>query len=290
LFALAGAHESWAGDGAYFLLTEPAARPVAAGGAFTAVRGGLDSLLYNPAALDKLDYLQASFSHLEAYGDWQHEWVALGLPALGSSFAASLLMSHLVPFTLYDNNGNPAGTATAGSQVFGLHWAKSVWLPKLTLGASLKGFSSQLAEYSNLGGAVDLGVLYQAVDDMTVGASLQNLGMQTAYLSDADSLPLRLRLGMAWGIYQSQNLNFNLSNDLVAFRDPAVPYQWHSGGEFNINRIFYLDGGTRLDASTFQYALGLGLDTSYFRMSYAYAPGVVLGIAHRVSLDFHPPH
>src|SRR5258706_130603 len=64
-----------AASGSSFLLAEPSARPESAGGAFAAVGGDLNSLIYNPAGLAFLTGSQAALSHLEGPGDWSHDWI-----------------------------------------------------------------------------------------------------------------------------------------------------------------------------------------------------------------------
>jgi hypothetical protein len=279
------AGQAAASDGAAFLLTEPSARPAAQGGAYTAARGDLAALHYNPAALAGLGSLQTSFSHMDSLGDWQHDWVAVGLPLGRSALAVDFLWSRVNPFPLYDSNGDQVGTLQAGSETLGLAWGGDL-LKGLSAGVSLRAFTTQLAGYGNTGAGLGLGAQYRHESwPLRLGLSLQNAGSQTAYIEQADGLPLLVRSGVEWEALEGKDLGLALRSDYVWHRDPVFPGQFKAGLEAGFRHSLYLEAGGSSTPAGMEASFGLGVEAGIFRVHYAYSPHPVLGSYQRLSFS-----
>lgn len=294
LLALALSHPRTAfsyATGADFLLIEPSARTVAGGGAFAASLSGLDSLAYNPAGLAGLGQaFHASLSHIQSFGGWQYDSVALGFPSRGLEFGAEFSSSRLQPFQVYDDLGNPAGFAGAGNLVYGLSCGSKSVVNHLWSGLRARGFSSELAGYTSWGFAMDGGLIYQPLDTypLRFGFSFQNLGFQSAYVEVADPLPLLYRLGVEWVAYKDEHYSGTAKADLVLNTGDNRPDQGRAGMEVQIYHAVFASAGIQMDPVRGMHTmLGAGMNIAGLGISYAYLSHETLGTAHRISLDYH---
>jgi hypothetical protein len=294
LLALALSHPrtafSWA-TGADFLLMEPSARAVAGGGAFAASLSGLDSLSYNPAGLAGLGQaLHTSFSHVQSFGGWQYDSAALGFPRWGLDFGAEFSSSRLQPFQVYDDLGDPAGFAGAGNLVYGLSCGSQSVIDHIWSGLRVRGFSSELAGYTSQGFALDGGLIYRPLDHypLNFGFSVQNLGAQSAFVEDADPLPLLYRLGVDWSAYKNEHYSGAVKADLVVNMGDNRPDQGRAGIELQFYHAVFASAGMQMDpVRGLHYMFGAGMNNiAGLGVSYAYLPHETLGAAHRISLDY----
>jgi hypothetical protein len=234
---------------------------------------------------------EAAAAHLEGLADWQHDWVSLGLPLAGSAWALDFLWSHIKPFTLYDANGDPAGTIQAGSEAFGLDWAAPVW-GSLDCGAGAKVLSSQLAGYSNTGWALQGGAQYLYRPwKLRTGASFQNLGAQSAFIQAADSLPLLCRAGLSWQALDGMDFGLTLNTDYVWNRDPILASEFRGGLKARLGGNAFLRAGLKDSRQGAFFSAGLSVELNYFAFGYAFTPDPVFGASQRFQIDFHsePP-
>ncbi len=272
-------------SGADFLLLEPSARAAAVGGAFTAQQGLTDGLRYNPAALAGLKGAGASMSHASAPGDWSHDWAGAGLQWGGIGLGAEVLVSSLKPFELYDINGNAVGLAGAGSQNLMLAAATRLSGTAFSLGGGLRVFRSQLHTFTSQGYAADFGLLLGKPDGpFSAGLALQNLGAQSAYIADADPLPLSLRTGLLSKLPLDQGLDVHPSLDLVLFMDPTRPLEVRAGIEAQLFKAVGLRAGLQQAGSYRQLSFGLGFLWQGWGLDYAFQPGTELGAAHMIEI------
>ena len=113
-------------------------------------------------------------------------------------------------FTGYDEKGNETGDFSGGEVAFSVGYAMNIPYTDIYVGANVKLISSKLEEYSSLGAAADLGVIYVNEDlDLNVAAVIRNVGTQfTKYDDVYEKLPLEIDAGIS---------------QLV----PHVPVRWH---------------------------------------------------------------
>jgi hypothetical protein len=272
-------------SGADFLLLEPTARAVGVGGAYTAHRGRPEGLRYNPASLVGIKGAMASMAHVAAPGDWSHEWAGLGLKVGALSLGAEILVSSIQPFELYDSSGKVAAMAQAGSQNLMLALAGPLGRPWLNVGAGIRGFRSQLFIFESQGWAGDLGLLVgEEAWPLNFGLALQNLGVQSAYVSDADPLPLALRGGALGRLDLDQGLRLTPSLDVLSFTDSTRPLELRLGMEAAIYDRIGLRIGLQRAGTYQQLSFGAGLNWKGWGLDYAFLPGNELGASHLIEL------
>ncbi|WGK64327.1 type IX secretion system protein PorQ [Croceiramulus getboli] len=113
-------------------------------------------------------------------------------------------------FQGFDENGEATADFSGGEVALSVGYAANIPNSDFYVGANLKLISSKLEQYSSLGGAVDLGVIYIKEDwNLNIAAVVRNLGTQfTPYDTQYEKLPLEVDLGFS---------------QLV----PNVPIRWH---------------------------------------------------------------
>jgi hypothetical protein len=276
--ALAAGRLSAAGpSGADYLLAEPAARTAGLADADAAVGGELEAFRSNPAGLASVQGLQVAVSHLSEADDWNHEWMALGMPIAGGVGAVEFLESDMTPFTLYDGSGQSYATATVSSQNLAFGWGMPV-LADLDLGVDARGFRSQLYTYSNEGYAVDVGLRFEDRRlPVTLGMAIQNLGAESAYIAVSDPLPTRYRAGAEGHFRVSEAVAVSLRTDIVEYQDPTRPQEIRFGAETAFYKDAFIRCGWVHTAENDGLCMGLGVKWENLSLDYSYQPSNLLG-------------
>jgi hypothetical protein len=275
------------------------ARPLAMGGAFTAVADDDNALLYNPAGLAALDELHFHALFESRFSRVSDGSVALAGPHLGGSLF--LLNVGNIPNT--DETGRQLGTFAYGN--FGLIAGAGYRLSDLfgselplTLGAQLKFLSvSTLPAGSGISVAlapallldlsqIDLGFL--RMHGLRAGLMLQNLlGLPLCYGSGhCEPWALGARLGLA----------ADISTDLTLALDLETSGNIHLGGEWHMQRAdllregleeLALRAGIMTTGNVFSFTAGFGLAYQNFTLDYAFISHPELGGSHRFSFGAH---
>ena len=113
-------------------------------------------------------------------------------------------------FNGYDEAGNSTGTFSGSETALSFGYAKQIGYSDFYLGGNLKLITSKLEQYSSLGAAVDLGLIYiNDYLDFNAALVVRNLGSQiTTYAGLNERIPFEVAFGM------SQRLE-------------NVPIRWH---------------------------------------------------------------
>lgn len=113
-------------------------------------------------------------------------------------------------FDGYDEQGNATGTFSGGEAALSFGYSRQIGYSDFYLGGNVKFISSKLEQYTSLGAAVDIGLLYvNDYLDFNAALVIRNLGTQiTTYAGLRESLPFEVSLGL------SQRLE-------------NVPIRWH---------------------------------------------------------------
>ena len=274
-----------ASSGAEFLLEEPAAQSAALSGAYAARQGELACLRYNPAGLAGMKQLSLAVGHDSAAGDWSDEWAALAYPVGGATLGLEALVSTLQSFTLYDSSGVAVDTAGANNLNLGLA-AAGPFEPWLAFGADFRYFRSQLYTFSSQGYAVDLGLRLGAKSwPLALGAAVQNFGSQTAYMTQADPLPVCLRAGAETDWDLDPQIRLHPSADLLMFQDPQRPTEFRGGIEARLFQSALLRVGMQKSGNLQGFSAGLGVLWGDYRLDYAYLPDQGLGTTQMIELS-----
>ncbi|MDE2489265.1 MAG: PorV/PorQ family protein [Elusimicrobia bacterium] len=286
-----------------FIRLDADARPVALGGAYTAVANDANALLYNPAGLALLPSHQLTLMHNQFVQGLTQEYAAFAYnigendqyndTRYGDGFTGLRqgwgVMLDTLSFGKIQRTtvSNPDGT---GLSSFGLRDSAVSFgyglqvLPGLAAGAALKGLDETVDNVSLWAPAADLGLYYAPHGlPLTFGLAAQNLGpgAKMQGTTATEPLPATARLGAAlrWGTGL-------VSVDGVETRDgrPSI----HGGAEFVAYKRLALrvgyDGANQAGPGV---TAGLGVLFPGASVNYAFVPFGELGDAHRISLELH---
>ena len=166
-------------------------------------------------------------------------------------------------------------------------------MENLSGGLSLRYINSHLAELgagaekgkgTGYSLAVDAGILYDVFDDLTVGATVTNLGPDIAYIDadQADPLPRKLAVGFNYKIINSafnrlsilgeaDKILVGLGDDLQTEIEEVIP---HVGVEYWYSNYVSLRGGYVYDKIGVQryFTLGASLQYTNYRFDFSYIP------------------
>ena len=160
-----------------FLNLDANARPVALGGAYTALAADVNALLYNPAGLARVRRHEATFMHNAYFQEIKQEYVAYLHPAGWSLSLNQLSFGDVQKTTLSDPGGASLGQTTLSDLALGAGYGHAL-TESLAVGAGLKYIRETIDSTNGDGIAADLGVLYAlpAAPGLNLGLTAQNLG------------------------------------------------------------------------------------------------------------------
>lgn len=191
------------GESTYEFLNLPnSARMAALGGNQVAVNDSNDlNVAYNNPALlhtnmdNKLliNYVSYFDDIKFGYASYAKDYGKLGVFALGMHYI------NYGKFTYADVTGERAGTFNAAEYALNIMWSRTY--KRFRYGATLKPILSSFEAYQSFGIALDLGVSYASLDQLTnVALVFKNMGTQiSTYYDGADreDIPFDIQLGFS---------------------------------------------------------------------------------------------
>ncbi|PIW69657.1 MAG: hypothetical protein COW08_05985, partial [Ignavibacteriales bacterium CG12_big_fil_rev_8_21_14_0_65_30_8] len=177
-----------------FLAIGVGGRALGMGGAYTALANDVTAGYYNPAGLIHLNYPQISIMHDERFGNLvNYDYAAAAIPyGTDMSFGLSIMRLAVdgIPDTrnaLVDANGDGILDITQDrldysriSEFSDQDWAFYLSFAKrhsdnFSYGASVKIIRRSIAEFSATGIGFDIGVQYTPIENLFLGATLQDV-------------------------------------------------------------------------------------------------------------------
>jgi hypothetical protein len=170
-------------------------RPLAMGGAYTAIANDVLSGYYNPAGLAHLNYPQFSLMHDERFGNLiNYDYAGVAIPYdTDMSFGLSVMRLGIdgIPDTrnaLYDANGdgildingNDRLDYSKITEFSNQDWAFYLTFAKrhsenFYYGANVKVIRRDIAEFNATGVGFDVGAWYSPVENLSLGANIQDV-------------------------------------------------------------------------------------------------------------------
>lgn len=274
---------------AQFLKIGAGARPLAMGGAYTALANDINTIYWNPAGLALVGGSgEATFNHAEWLADTNYDFAAASLNAGSFGSIGVQVVAFSTPEQAVRTVFAPDGTGQVWDYhgiSMGLTFSKRL-TDRFSIGITGKFIQETLFNEVARGGAFDVGVLYRTpYDKLTLGAAVTNFGTKMRLdgrdiffnedpLADEGSvdevpakfrlesfeIPLNLRFGLAWEVTRTENLS------IIAVADGSHPNDntefVNSGVEVGLKNVLFLRGGYKalfLDDSEQGVTLGVGL-------------------------------
>ncbi len=204
-----------------------------------------DSALYNPATINYRMDKQLSANYVNYLAD-----INYGTASYAYLWDRRTQVLHAgvtyVNFGTFDGR-NEAGEATGefsgGEAALSVGYATNIPYTNIHIGANVKFITSQLAEFNSIGGAVDLGAIYNYEEwDLNAAVVVRNIGTQfTPYVDTIEKLALEIDAGISQIV-------------------PNVPIRWHLTFEnlqlWNIAFVNEARGITDLDGNVTPEEIG----------------------------------
>lgn len=284
-----------------FLALGVGGRALGMGGAHTAVVNDVTAGYWNPAGLARIDYPQIVLMHEEHFGNLvNYNYGAVAIPyGKDMSFGISVirlsidgipdtrdaLVDRITGQVIYDitnpyaridyskikefNNTDYAFYLTfAKRQSEDFYW-----------GANVKIISRSIAEYSAFGIGFDAGAYYKPMDNLHLGASIQDITTTLVAWSTGTNelISPTLKLGAAYGIeflggtfMPTMDFDVRFENRQFAsnFNVGPVSFDVHSGVEYSYKGLFSVRAGY---SDVKQITLGAGVRLPKLNIDYSFA-------------------
>ncbi len=230
LAAPAWAWLSPSATGSTFMKIGVGARPVAMGGAYTAVADDANALFWNPAGLALNEDLSANVTIMKLFQSVTYTSAGVVVSPVrrtGVGLAGAYLNA---TDTRRDEHGQKTGVFGLSDLVIGPGAAWQL-LGNLGVGLGVRYVGSQIYSFAAHSASLDAGVICRPASFLTVGASLLHIGPPRRFIAQWEYQPANLRTGIALKFRFSQN-HVLIASDLSAYPDygPIVS----AGGELYV--------------------------------------------------------
>jgi len=282
-----------------FLKTPYSARGAAMANNLVAIKGDVDAIFYNPAALSGIAENRWTISYVDHLLDLQGGQLAYTRPTKFGNVGLGLLYFNYGDFQETDQFGEETGR-NFGASEFALATSLSNTLGQgFDYGINLKYIYSSLDTYNASGLAFDGGIIYtsERFTDFQVGISVSNVGfILSDYTSTKEKMPLFLRLGFSKRLEHLPLLFSASLNDMTLNTGDAVDIlkRFSLGGEFDISQVIKLrigyDNGINQSVQSLGgrnfggVSAGLGINWKNFRLDYAFSNYGDLGTQNRLGV------
>lgn len=292
-----------------FLKIGVGARQVAVGEANIASVQDINSIFWNPAAITKINNVEAAFTYTSWLADINVYSGAIGYDLPG---IATLALSYIsldygdIPEALVTSPGGGIDTRT-GNSFSGSDLAIGIGLAreftnKLSIGVNFRYIREDLFVYSSDLWAFDVGSLYDTGwKGIRLAMSAQNFSTPARWLENKEEeqqsfdLPLVYRIGAAIDLLGGQDLIFGgdplkqkVSLNVDAIHSNDYGERLHLGAEYWLFNTFSIRGGYKFNHEEGNFSLGAGINynTGFvnLKFDYAYVSYDFLQSPHRFSL------
>ena len=281
-------------SGLSFLKLGASARGIAMGDAMSANVSGAAATYYNPAGLlnssAEDSRTQVMLMHKEWIQDTRTEYFATSF-WLGDNDALGFFLNSttIAEIEIRTRPGTPEGTFTARNFSIGASYAHAIG-ENLRVGFTGKFLYEKIFVDEASGLAFDFGVQYvTSIENLSVGASLSNLGSINELRTESSKLPAFVRIGPAYSVdFESINSKLILATDFLhSFPDDLS--RMNLGSELVFNKTFAARVGYQIGSEGRGFAAGIGVHYGALALDYAYSPlSFDLGNSHTISLVLNP--
>lgn len=185
--------------------------------------------LYNPATINPMMDNQLSLNYVNYFADVNYGTASYAYlyDRRTQVIHAGVTYINYGKFEGYDEQGESTGDFGGGEVALSVGYARNIPWTDFHVGVNVKLISSKLEEYTSLGGALDIGLIYVYEPwDLHIAAVARNLGTQfTPYHETYEKLPFEVDFGISQSLMNVPlrwHLTLeNLQTWNIAFSNPA---------------------------------------------------------------------
>ena len=204
--------------------------------------------LYNPATINPAMDNQLSINYTNYFADVNYGTASYAYlwDRRTQVFHTGVTYINYGRFDGFDEQGESTGTFGGGEVALSFGYARNIPWTDFHVGVNVKLISSKLDEYSSLGGAVDIGLIYVYEPwDLHIAAVARNIGTQfTPFHETYEKLPFEVDFGISQSL-QNVPLRWhftleNLQTWNIAFANP-VRDEFDLEGNVEQEKINFID-------------------------------------------------
>ncbi len=300
--------------GMKFLQTSVDARAAGMGSAVTAMEGySASAVFYNPAGIARLtNNVNVALGQTQLFADINYSYASAMFAPSGGQFGVfgAFLMAvdygDFLGTVRADNESGflDTGTYSPTALSAGISYAKLL-SDRFAVGANIKYVlqdltSTTISAEESRGSeesviAVDFGVLYNTgFRSLTFAMSARNFSQEVTYEEEAFELPLTFTIGVSMDMLDLTNYNTDMHSFVLSV-DAERPRDFYEhvniGGEYSLNRMFFLRAGYAFPTDEEGINLGLGLnfglgESAAVSANYSFTDFGILGEVHRIGAAF----
>lgn len=249
--------------------------------------GDIAGMLYNPAMLGMTHSREISFVSQQGIDSDMFGSVMYTEPLKNNSMLGASVAYYdagSVELNWLNNGVLNTNTVSAEKDMMGVVTFEHQPCKNLSLGISLKAASSELAQqYTAYAYAVDAGLMYLPIDNLSISLAIQNLGTSTKFIDQANPLPT--------GVYGGVGYTFHAHSlyilPMVGFTylttdQESVP---EAGVEIGCGCIS-VNAGYRNFPGESNTQIGMKIVWGSYTFGYAFLPGTNLDTVQRLSVGY----
>ncbi len=255
-----------------FLLVGSGSRASAMGEAFTAVSGDVGAPYFNPASGGVMKGSEISFAHLVYLEDTAIEQISIMTPSGKFSLGFGISIGSIPDIERRDDRptSEPLGMFDEHNFAASFYWAYPV-SPRLSIGNTVKFAYEKLDFGSAKAIGADFGAFYTLNPQITIGASVRNIGTKPKFISKSFDLPRELRLGASYRARDDSRFKgVLLAADYILPKWGDGKSKLNFGGEFNHENLVFIRSGYNFGYDSRSFAFGGGLAYRVYFIDYAF--------------------
>ncbi|MGP8328755.1 MAG: PorV/PorQ family protein [Methanosarcinaceae archaeon] len=232
-----------------FLRIGVGVRPLAMGGAFSAIADDINSAYWNPAGLGQFHSIQVSGMSSTLAFQRQLNYGAIAFPVSKSgTICLDWLNLTIDDFDGRDATGSPTGKFSDSENAFSISYGKSFG-SIFYFGGGFRYISQALAHHQATGMGGDVGLLLKIFEPVSLGCTIKNISSKIKWNTESqlvEKIPLTIRSGIA---FTPPHLPFIIAVDIE--KNETQIAKWCGGLEYWITKGFGVRAGFNGQAMTF---------------------------------------
>ena len=283
--------EGFAGTGkaGWWILRRPQSTKPRTMTSLASIRGDLSGVFYNPSILATIQSKEVFFMSESGLAADTFASVLYGHPLKeGSGLSGGIVYYDAGKTTLnYVENGVlQTANVTIQQDILGIVSYGRTINQDMIAGATLKFASSALAEYKTSSAfALDIGAIYYypKMEGLMLTAVAQNIGSSSAFLNQADELPMSVAIGASYGWQLGKNyLGAGIDVPYILADSRVTP---SIGLDYSLGKLSF-NFGYNMGKDDSNIHLGANFMEEKYDVGIAVSPSSYLASAVRVSVGY----